>query len=76
MSLQRKECILIMGTYSIEIFDQNNKKIGELPTATSSEILQFINKGFIVIDRMTGNRMTESSITSTIGVSDGLINVG
>jgi hypothetical protein len=65
-----------MGTYSIEIFDQNNKKIGELPTATSSEILQFINKGFIVIDRMTGNRMTESSITSTIGVSDGLINVG
>lgn len=76
MSLQRKECILIMGTYSIEIFDQNNKKIGELPTATSSEILQFINKGFIVIDRMTGTRMTESSITSTIGVSDGLINVG
>lgn len=65
-----------MGTYSIEIFDQNNKKIGELPTATSSEILQFINKGFIVIDRMTGNRMNESSITSTIGVSDGLINVG
>jgi len=65
-----------MGTYSIEIFDHNNKKIGELPTATSSEILQFINKGFIVIDRMTGNRMTESSITSTIGVSDGLINVG
>lgn len=62
--------------YSIEILDQNNKKIGELPTATSSEVLQFINKGFIVIDRMTGQRLTESNVTSSIGVSDGLIDIG
>lgn len=62
--------------YSIEILDQNNKKIGELPTATSSEVLQFINKGFIVIDRMTGQQLTELNVTSSIGVSDGLIDIG
>lgn len=62
--------------YSIEIFDKSNKKIGELPTATQTEILQFINKGFIVIDRMTGSQLTESSLNATIGVSDGLINIG
>ena len=65
-----------MGTYSIEILDQNNKKIGELPTASSSEVLKFINKGFIVIDRMTGQQLTESNVTSSIGVSDGLIDIG
>lgn len=65
-----------MGTYSIEILDQNNKKIGELPTASSSEVLKFINKGFIVIDRMTGQQLTESNVTSSIGVSDGLIEIG
>lgn len=65
-----------MGTYSITILDQQGKKIGELMTATQTEILQFINKGFKVIDRMTGQELTESSMSSVIGVSDGLISIG
>lgn len=65
-----------MGTYSITILDQQGKKIGELMTATQTEILQFINKGFKVIDRMTGQELTETSMSSVIGVSDGLISIG
>lgn len=65
-----------MGTYSITILDQQGKKIGELMTATQTEILQFINKGFTVIDRMTGRELTEASMSSVIGVSDGLISIG
>lgn len=65
-----------MGTYSITILDQQGKKIGELMTATQTEILQFINKGFKVIDRMTGQELTEASMSSVIGVSDGLISIG
>ena len=45
-------------------------------TATQTEILQFINKGFKVIDRMTGQELTETSMSSVIGVSDGLISIG
>jgi hypothetical protein len=65
-----------MGSYSITILDQQGKKIGELMTATQTEILQFINKGFKVIDRMTGQELTEASMSSVIGVSDGLISIG
>ncbi len=63
-------------TYSIEIFSNNGKKIGELPTATESQILQYINKGFIVKDRQTGETFSEPDLLSTIGVSDGLISIG
>lgn len=63
-------------TYSIEIFSNDGKKIGELPTATESQILQYINKGFMVKDRHTGQFLSEASLTATIGVSDGLINIG
>ena len=63
-------------TYSIEIFSNEGKKIGELPTATESQILQYINKGFMVKDRQTGQFLSEASLTATIGVSDGLINIG
>lgn len=64
------------STYSIEIVDKQGMQIGELMTATPSEILQFINKGFDVIDKATGMKMSEEMLTSTIGVSDGVINVG
>lgn len=65
-----------MKTYSITILDQSGKKIGELMTATQTEILQFINKGFTVIDRATSSELTSDMVSSTIGVSDGLINIG
>jgi len=68
--------VIIMKTYSITILDQSGKKIGELMTATQTEILQFINKGFTVVDRATGSELTSNMVSSTIGVSDGLINIG
>ena len=65
-----------MGTYSITILDQSGKKIGELMTATQTEIMQFINKGFTVVDRSTGASITMDSLSSTIGVSECIINIG
>lgn len=65
-----------MGTYSITILDQSGKKIGELMTATQTEIMQFINKGFTVVDRSTGSSITMDSLSSTIGVSECIINIG
>lgn len=64
------------NTYSIQILDSSNKIIGELMTASSSDVLKFINKGFKVINKMNGMELSESDVTSTVGVSDGLINVG
>lgn len=63
------------NTYSIRILDSNDKQIGELMTASSNDILKFINKGFKVIDKQTGLEITENNASQTIGVSDGLINI-
>lgn len=63
------------NTYAIQIVDDSGNQIGELMTATPNEIIKFINKGFIVIDKMTGSRLTEQMMTSVVGVSDGLINM-
>lgn len=65
-----------MGTYSIIILDNQGKKIGELMTASCTEIMKLINKGFSVIDRLTNQQLTEASMSSMVGVSDGLINIG
>lgn len=65
-----------METYAINILDKDHKKIGQLMTATDIEILQFINKGFFVEDMRSGQQFTESMITSRVGVSDGVINIG
>jgi hypothetical protein len=61
-------------TYSIQIYDNKHEVIGELMTASVSDILKLINKGFHVVDKLTGNELTEAQLTSMIGVSDGLIN--
>lgn len=62
--------------YSVEIFDQTKtNKIGELMTATPNEILQYIGKNLIVIDKKTGMIITEDSVLSMIGISDGVITV-
>jgi hypothetical protein len=65
-----------MSTYSIDILDTCGKKIGELMTATQTDILRYIEKGFKVIDKCTGSEITSDVINSSIGVSDGLINIG
>lgn len=63
-------------TYSIIILDIHGKKVGELMTATSDEVIKFINKGFIVIDLASHVSLTEQDVMSTVGVSDGVINIG
>ena len=56
---------------SIKIVDNNQQLIGESMTASDTDILQYLAKGLKVIDKKTGNVITESDITSTMGVSDG-----
>ena len=64
------------SSYSITILDRNGKKIGELMTATQSDIMKLINKGFTVVDNSTGMNMTSELMSSTIGVSECIINLG
>ena len=45
------------SSYSITILDRNGKKIGELMTATRSDIMKFINKGFTVVGQYIGARV-------------------
>jgi hypothetical protein len=59
-----------MSTYAIDILDKQNKKIGELMTASTTEILQLISKGFLVIDKVTNQEITEGMLTATVGVSE------
>ena len=63
-------------TYSIKIFDTQGSVIGELPTATPQDIMKYINKGFIVVDINTNKSLTMEDVAETIGVSDGLIDIG
>lgn len=58
-------------TRPIKIVDSDHKPIGELMTATNTEILKYISKGFTVIDRRTGEVITESDVSEVLGVSDG-----
>ena len=64
------------SSYSITILDRNGKKIGELVTGTRLDIMKFINKGFTVVDNSTGMNMTSELMSSTIGVSECIINLG
>lgn len=63
-------------TYSIKIVDNKGQLIGEMMTASKDDVLKFINKGFTVIDQTTGSELTPQSLTATMGVSDGFINIG
>ena len=63
-------------TFSIKIFDNQGNLIGELPTASADDIVKYLNKGFIVKDISTGRNLTIEDVTSSIGVSDGFIQMG
>ena len=62
--------------YSIKILDNDQKIIGEMMTATCSDITKFINKGFTVINVETGEQITLESMNDSLGVSDGAIIMG
>lgn len=61
-------------TYSIVILDASGKKIGELPTATPSQVLNLLGKGFTCVDITTNMPLSESEVSAIVGVTDGLIN--
>jgi len=56
---------------SIRIMDDNQQLIGELMTASNTDILAYIAKGLKVYDKKTGEMITESAMTEELGVSDG-----
>ena len=53
--------------------DANHKHVGDLMTATQSDIINLLNKGMIVINQMDGSEITKETLMDTVGVSDGLI---
>ena len=62
-------------TFSIKILYASGNIVGELMTATPSQIQTFINKGMKVIDIHTNSELSLNDVINvdTIGVSDELI---
>lgn len=56
---------------NVKLLDANQKIIGELMGASDTEILQCIAKGMTVVDTKTQEVITESDVTSSMGISDG-----
>lgn len=65
-----------MNTHSIQILDNDHKLIGELMTASDTDIMKFINKGFNVVDKITNQQIVLESVNQTVGVSDGVMDIG
>lgn len=62
-------------TYAIQIFDNNHKNVGELMTASLTDIMSLLNKGMHVVDKATGREFDINTVCQMIGVSDGAIAV-
>lgn len=59
---------------NITVYDRNSGQvIAELMTASTNDILKFIEKGFKVVDNFTKQEITESRVLSMTGVSDCVI---
>lgn len=59
---------------NITVYDRNSDQvIAELMTASTNDILKFIEKGFKVVDNFTKQEITESQVLSMTGVSDCVI---
>ena len=57
-------------TYAIQLFDNTHHIVGELMTASLSDILTYLNKGLIVIDKTTNQEFDKETVAQMIGVSD------
>ena len=58
--------------YEVDIFS-GNTKIGELMTASASDLLKYLHKGLTVIEESTGMQITEDMLNGSLGVSDGCV---
>jgi hypothetical protein len=59
---------------NITVYDRNSGQvIAELMTASTNDVLKFIEKGFKVVDNFTKQEITESQVLSMTGVSDCVI---
>lgn len=59
---------------NITVYDRNSSQvIAELMTASTNDVLKFIEKGFKVVDNFTKQEITESQVLSMTGVSDCVI---
>jgi hypothetical protein len=57
------------------IYDSSGSFIGELPAASAQEVMGYINKGFKVKDKVTGNELALVDVSSAVGTSDGFIEI-
>jgi hypothetical protein len=62
-----------MSSRSIKILDDNSQLVGELMTASNTDILKYLSKGLKVVDARTNESITTEMVSSEIGVSDGEI---
>ena len=59
---------------NITVYDRNSGQvIAELMTASTNDVLKFIEKGFKVVDNYTKQEITEAQVLSMTGVSDCVI---
>lgn len=59
---------------NITVYDRNSGQvIAELMTASTNDVLKFIEKGFKVVDNFTKQEITEAQVLSMTGVSDCVI---
>lgn len=59
---------------NITVYDKTSGQVvAELMTATTDEVLKFIQKGFKVVDNSTKAELSESEVLAMVGVSDCVI---
>lgn len=59
---------------NITVYNKTNGQVvAELMTATTGDVLKFIQKGFKVVDNMTKEELTESAVLSMVGTSECVI---
>lgn len=61
------------NSYNVKILDKDDELIGEMMTASSEDVRNFINRGFKVVNNEDGTVITEAALMDTLGVSDGCI---
>lgn len=60
---------------AVRVFDSDGKLLAELMDASPSDVLTFIDKGFLVVD-MTNTPIDRDTISNMVGCSDCVISAG